>query len=342
MTPSPAGDATSATSANPVRTIFFGSGAFAVPILDSLATNRLVTLVAVVSVPDRPAGRGGRLTAVPVVTRARDLGLPILQPGRLREPGFVEALRGLHPMVGVLADFGRLVPEQLLAIPDRSFLNLHPSLLPRHRGASPIAATILAGDREGGVSLMQMDAGLDTGPIVAVARWPLTGTEIAPGLEARAAGSATALLAETLPGWLAGRIEARPQDERAATLTRPLRRADGQLDGRTPAVQLERRVRAFDPWPGTFIETARGRFAVHRASVHEAPDAAADRRDTRPVEPGTLVEDGAGIALGTVDGRLRIDEVQPAGGRPMSGEAWRRGRPGLIGTVVTEAAAQER
>jgi methionyl-tRNA formyltransferase len=338
VTPSPAGDATSAA---PVRTIFFGSGPFAVPILDSLATNPLVTLVAVVSVPDRPAGRGRRLAAAPVVARARELGLPVQQPARLRDPAFVQALRILHPRVGVLADFGRLVPEPLLEIPDRGFLNLHPSLLPRHRGASPIPATILAGDRESGVSLMQMDAGLDTGPIVAVSRWPLTGLETAPDLETRAAASAATLLEETLPGWLAGRIEPRPQDERTATLTRPLRRADGQIDGRTPAVQLERRVRAFVPWPGTFIGTALGRVAVLRASVHETQDPAADQPTVHAEAPGSLVEDGAGIALATTDGRLRLDEVQPAGGRPMSGEAWHRGRPGLIGSLVTEAPAPE-
>jgi methionyl-tRNA formyltransferase len=231
----------------------------------------------------------------------------------------------MGPALGVLADYGRLVPPAVLAIPPRGFLNVHPSLLPRHRGAAPIPATILADDPRAGVTLMAMDAGLDTGPIVAAAAWPLTGIETAPELEARAANEGAALLLASLPDWLAGRLAPRPQDDAAATLTRPLRREDGRLDGATPARLLERRARAYVPWPGTFVETERGRVAVHWTDV--APAEPGDRA-------GTLVEDGAGVALATVEDRLRLLEVQPAGGRPMSGEAWRRGHPGAVGATV--------
>jgi methionyl-tRNA formyltransferase len=237
----------------------------------------------------------------------------------------VEGLRSLAPALGVLADYGRLMPPAVLAIPPQGFLNVHPSLLPRHRGASPVPATILADDPRAGVTLMVMDAGLDTGPIVAAAAWPLTGAETAPELEARAATEGAALLLASLPDWLAGRLEPRPQDEAAATLTRPLRREDGRLDGATPARELERRVRAYEPWPGTFVETGQGRVAVHRVEV--APTEPGDR-------PGTLVEDGAGIALATVEDRLRLLEVQPAGGRAMPSEAWLRGHPSALGAGV--------
>jgi len=320
--PAPAGGG---RPGDPVRTIFFGSGAFAVPILDALVGDPASRIVAVVTAPDRPAGRRGTLTPVPVAALAQVHGLLLLQPTSLRDAAAVDALRSIGPALGVLADYGRLVPPAVLGIPPRGFLNVHPSLLPRHRGAAPIPATILADDPRAGVTLMAMDAGLDTGPIVSAAAWPLTGIETAAELEARAATEGAALLLASLPDWLAGRLAPRPQDEAAATLTRPLRREDGRLDGDTPARELERRVRAYVPWPGTFVETDFGRVAVHRAVV--APAEPGDR-------PGTLVEDGAGIALATVEDRLRLLEVQPAGGRRMSSEAWRRGHPGAVGTNV--------
>jgi methionyl-tRNA formyltransferase len=309
----------------PVRTIFFGSGAFAVSMLDALEGDPATDIVAVVTAPDRPAGRRGALSPVPVAARAKAHGLPVLQPSNLRDRVAVDALRSLEPALGILADYGRLVPPAVLAIPPKGFLNVHPSLLPLHRGASPIPATILADDARAGVTLMAMDAGLDTGPIVAAAAWPLTGTETAPALEARAATEGAALLLASLPDWLAGRLLARPQDEAGATLTRPLRREDGRLEGATAARELERRVRAYTPWPGTFVETDIGRIAVHRADV-----APAEPRD----RPGTLVEDRDGIALATVEDRLRLLEVQPAGGRPMPSEAWRRGHPSAVGATV--------
>jgi methionyl-tRNA formyltransferase len=309
----------------PVRTVFFGSGAFAVPILDALVGDPAAEIVAVVASPDRPAGRRGALSPVPVAARATALGLSLLQPARLRDAAAVEALRSLAPVLGVLADYGRLVPPAVLTLAPKGFLNVHPSLLPRHRGASPIPATILADDPRAGVTLMAMDAGLDTGPIVAAAAWPLTGAETAPELEARAASEGAALLLASLADWLAGGLAPRPQDEAAATLTRPLRREDGRLDGATPARELERRLRAYVPWPGTFVETDQGRVAVHRGEV-------------APTEPGdlagTLVEDGAGVALATVEDRLRLLEVQPAGGRLMSSDAWLRGHPSVVGANV--------
>lgn len=322
MSSSPRGDAEPGA---PVRTLFFGSGPFAVPILEALASSDVVELAAVVTTPDRPAGRGGRTSPVPAAVCARALGLRVVQPETLRDDATVATLAAFAPALAVLADYGRLVPQAVLDVPARGFLNLHPSLLPRHRGASPIAATILAGDTETGVTLIEMDAGLDTGPIVATSRWPVSGQETNPELEATAARRAADLLLESLPAWLAGRLPASAQEEHSATTTRLLRRADGWMDGRTPAVELERRVRAYAPWPGTFLETPSGRIAILRAEV------AASAEDD---EPGRLVADGDGLALATVEGRLRLVEIQPAGGRPMSAGAWRRGRSGIVGTAV--------
>lgn len=311
------------------RVVFFGSGAFGVPVLDALRTLPTLELVAVVSAPDRPAGRGQAQRATPVVTAARQAGIPLLQPAKLRDPAAVESLAALEPGLGVLADYGRIVPPAVLEVPERGFLNVHPSLLPRHRGASPIPAAIVAGDPETGVSIIEMTSGIDDGPVVAQVRVALAGDEAAPDLEADLAARGAELLAATIGPWLAGVAAARSQDEAAATMTRPLWREDGRLDPAEPAAILERHVRAFAPWPGSFVETDAGRLNVDRASVTES--SAGDR-------PAELVAAGDGLALATADGRLVLDEVRLAGTRRMSGAELRRGRPRLLGTVVSGAS----
>jgi methionyl-tRNA formyltransferase len=308
-------------SERPTRTVFLGSGSFAVPILEALADMTEVEVVVVVTAPDRPAGRGGRTTAVPVAERASLLGLDLLQPARLRAPDAMAEIAARQPRLGILADYGQIVPQALLDAFPSGLLNVHPSLLPRHRGASPIPAAILAGDRETGVSIIEMDAGLDTGAIVASMRWQLSGTETAPELQARASREGAALLRRTIPAWLSGSIVARAQADMGVTLTRPLRRSDGRLDPDGPAIVLERQVRAFQPWPGSFVETPGGRLIVWRAAA--APAAAGDPR-------GRLFVTADGeLALGTGEGRLILEEVQPAGRRRMTAAAFLRGRPTL-------------
>ena len=311
---------------DPARTVFFGSGSFAVPTLEALVAAPEVDLVGVVSAPDRPSGRRQVPTPTPVVARARQLGIPVLQPTRLRDEPTIRDLAALRPDLGVLADYGRIVPSAILELPRHGILNVHPSLLPRHRGASPIPATILAGDATTGVTLIRMDAGLDTGPIVAATSWPLEGNETAPELEARAAAEGADLVRRTLTAWLAGRLTTRAQDEAASSLTRPLRRADGRLDPRLPAAALERQVRALQPWPGTFVETALGPLKIWRAEAIRAPS-----DDPEALGLGTFGPP-PDLRLGTTDGDLLLAEVQPAGGRRMTGRELLLGRPALAGT----------
>jgi methionyl-tRNA formyltransferase len=308
--------------AEAARTIFLGSGSFAVPILEALVSSPATDVVAVISAPDRPAGRDAVVTPVPVAARARELGVPIIQPDRIRDLAAVKAVAALRPVLGVLADYGQIVPAAILDLPNRGILNVHPSLLPRHRGATPIPAAILAGDRETGVTLIRMDEGLDTGPIVAARRWALGGTETAPELEASAAKAGAELVAATLGPWLRGDLDPKPQQAEGVTLTRPLRREDGRLDVARSAEQLERQIRAYQPWPGSFLETPAGRLIVLRAAV--------DPGDAD--QPGRLVA-GRDLRLATADGWLVLDEVQPAGKRPMSGETYARGRPELRGSA---------
>ena len=319
------------SSGSRVRTLFLGSGGFALPILDVLVEAPEVELVGVVSAADRPTGRRAELTPVPVARRARELGLRLLQPARLGAPEAVAEVAALRPAFGVLADYGQIVPGSVLELPAHGILNVHPSALPRHRGATPIPATILAGDSVAAVTLIRMDEGLDTGPIVAQQWWALDGAATAETLEADAARRGAALVRHSLGGWLAGTLPATAQEDAGATLTRPLRREDGRLDPRRPAVELERQVRAYVPWPGTFVDTDLGRLIVHEAEVvDEAP----------PDDMlGTLVADGEGIALTTAAGRLRLRQAQLAGRRPTDAASLRRGAPGLIGQTVKAALA---
>ena len=273
--------------------------------------------------PNRPAGRGQATREAPVAVKARRLGLRVIQPGRVRSPESIEAIVGLAPTLGVLADYGQLIPAALLDVMPAGILNVHPSLLPRHRGASPVAAAILAGDRETGVSIFRMDEGLDTGPLVSTERVGLTGTENAPELEAALAGVGAELLRRTLGPWLGDQVRTRPQDDASATLTRPLKRDDGRLDPTRSAAALERQVRAYQPWPGSYLEVPT------RLVVWDAEVAPSERADT----PGALVQSGNEPALATADGRLRLAEVQPGGGRRMSGAAWLRGRPQLTASA---------
>ena len=315
-----------ASAESRVRAVFFGSGGFAVPILDALATMPGVHLEAVVSAPDRPVGRKAVLTPTPVTARARELGLPVLQPVRVRRPEAIEELRALAPDLVVLADYGQLIPRVLLDLPPRGFLNLHPSALPRHRGAAPIPATILAADAESAVTLIVVTEEMDAGPIVAAERLEVRPEDTAATLEERAAAAAAGLLRRALPEWLAGRLVARPQPAEGVTLTRPLRREDGRLDPTRSASELERQVRAYQPWPGGYLGLGEGRLIVCRA--HTAPSEPGDYA-------GRLVAAGRdGLAVATSAGRLILDEIQLAGGKRGSAAELRRGHPGLIGASV--------
>ena len=309
MSAGPAGDR--------VRTVYLGSGAFGIPALRRLAAHPRIELVGVVTAPARPVGRHATPTPTPIGALAVELGIePVLTPERLRAPGAIDLVLALRPELAVLADYGQVVPPALLELPHGA-LNLHPSALPRWRGASPIPATIAAGDAETAVSLMRMDAGLDTGPLLARERVALTGRETAPELEARMAELSAQLLERSLGPWLDGALPAVPQADEGVTVTRPLRRGDGRLDPTRPAVELERLVRAYLPWPGTDAQLGRERLIVSAARVEPGrPD------DT----PGALVREGPEPALATASGRLVLERVTPPGKRPMTGADWLHGR----------------
>jgi methionyl-tRNA formyltransferase len=296
------------------RICFLGTGRFGLPLLAAIAPRADALLV--VTQPDRPAGRGLQPGATPVARFARERGLDLATPGRLRSEAGRSAIGAFAPDGLLLAAYGQLIPADLLSIAPRQPLNVHPSLLPRHRGAAPVAGTILAGDNAGGVSLMIMVPQLDAGPVVA--RWPvqLTGREEAPELEERLARLAAEVVPPLLDRWGAGEeLPAQPQDERKATIVRPFRREDGRIDWRRDAIIIDRQVRALQPWPGAWTTLGDRRLHIRRA--RPVPGFAA-------VPAGALLPgDPPRVACGLDS--LELIEVQPEGRARMPAESWRRG-----------------
>jgi methionyl-tRNA formyltransferase len=241
------------------KIVFAGTAAFAVPSLKALVdAGHEIQLV--ITQPDRPARRGMKLTPPPVKVAAQEVGLQVFQPERIRDPEAVERIRQLQPDLLVVVAYGQIIPRSVLAIPKQGVLNVHASLLPRHRGAAPVAGAILAGDSETGVTIMRMDEQLDHGPLLATRETAIERGEAAPALSTRLAAIGAGLLVETLEG--IEEIEAVEQDHGAATVTRRLSREDGELEWEMGALEIDRRVRALQPWPGVTLPTKKGRIKV--------------------------------------------------------------------------------
>lgn len=298
------------------RTVFLGTPAFAVPSLeaaDRLCDRGALQLVAVVTQPDRPGDRG-RLSVPAVKARALAFGVPVLQPARL-DAAALREITSFRPELLVWAAYGNRIPQALLAAVNGRAVNVHASLLPRWRGAAPVAHAILAGDRETGVTLMEGTASLDEGPILAQERTPIDAAESAGDLTSRLAALGADLLERELPRYVGGELRGTPQDGSRATLAPKLTSRDGALDFARPAEELTRRVHAFTPEPGAWTTFHGERVVVAGASVSSGT----------PKEHGTLeIHDGRPeVAAGA--GWLRLELVRPAGKRTMRGEDWARG-----------------
>ncbi len=303
-----------------------GTPAFAVPALEALLNSRQHTLAGVVTQPDRPAGRGRQLVEPPVKAVARQAGVAVIQPARLRDPEALAQLQAWAPDVIVVAAFGQILKPTVLDLPPHGCVNLHASLLPRHRGAAPVAAAILAGDLETGVTLMRMDAGLDTGPIIAQQREPIRPDDTTASLAERLSQVGARLLVQALPAYLAGRLTPLPQDEAHATYAPQLKKDDGRLDFTRAAIELERRIRAFTPWPGAFAlwpgpAGAPAPLKILRAAVLDQTLGA----------PGEVAATPHGPAVACGQGALLLLEVQPPGKRSMPAADFARGARGFAG-----------
>ncbi len=311
--------------------VFLGTGDFGAPSLRALAGRHCV--VAVVTQPDRPAGRGNRLRASPIKVLAGELALPVLQPARLRHPDAIAELADQRADIFVVVAYGQILSRAVLDLPRHGCLNVHASLLPRHRGASPVHAAILAGDDRTGVTIMKMDEGLDTGAILVQSETQIGESETAGELHDRLACLAPGTLLETLDHIES--IRPRPQENALAMYAPKLSRDDGRIDWSRTSVEVVRHIRGMTPWPGALalLPHAGGHLAAKILRASEAPGVS-DR-------PGT-VQNSPGLVIAAGEGGVRILELQSAGGRALSAEEFLRGRklePGMVCGAIPSGEA---
>ncbi len=310
------------TGIGALRVVFFGTPDFAVPTLERMAGDARFNVALAVTQPDRPAGRGRHIEASPVKRAAERLGVPVYQPMNLRHQAAREPLASVGADLFVVAAYGLIFGPKTLAIPRLACINVHASLLPRYRGASPIPAAILSGDTRTGVSLMVMEKGLDTGPVIATSETTIEPNDTTASLTERLALVGADLAVESIPRFAGDELEPRPQPAVGASVVRPLVKADGWLDWSRPALVLERQVRAMWPWPRAWTTVGDAVLQIHTATT--AIEAAG-------TAPGSVLSSEQGLAVACGEGALRLSTVQAAGGRPMTGEALlvgRRVRPG--------------
>jgi methionyl-tRNA formyltransferase len=316
------------------RIVFMGTPEFALPTLERLATH--YPLVGVVTQPDRPAGRGRRMVASPVKEFALAEGIPLFQPERLRRMEAVERIRAWAPDLIVVAAYGQILRPSVLEIPRLGVLNVHASLLPRWRGAAPVQAALLAGDTVTGVTIMKLDEGMDTGPIVAKREVPILPGETGGELEARLAEIGAQLLLEVLPDYVAGLVQPQSQSQEGMTLAPRIPAEAAAIDWTCSAATLERHVRAFAPAPGAFTTLHGMRLKVLRGEA-----VAYDGHRVDAASPGTVFLWNKFPAVVTGEGALVLLQVQMAGKRPMNGDAFVRGRKDLLGAVLSSPGPGE-
>ena len=317
----------------PLRIVFMGTAELACASLAALADWPAATVVAVVTQPDRAKGRDLKLQPSAVKALALARQIPVLQPERARHEDFIAQLRALAPDLLVVAAYGQILPQAILDLPRHGCLNVHTSLLPKYRGAAPIQWAILDDQPETGVTLMKMDAGLDTGAIVAIAPTPILPTDNAQTLHDRLAELGARLLVETIPGYIRGEIIPRPQPADGSSYARKITKQDGALDWSQPARTLWNRLRAFTPWPGAFThlpaQPTPVLLKIWRAEIEPA----------RTGAPGEILQaDKAGLVIACGTGSLRVLELQREGGRRLNTADYLAGHPLSVGTKLIAAS----
>jgi methionyl-tRNA formyltransferase len=303
-----------------MRIVFIGTGEIGVPTLCALLSSPKHELLGVVTQPDKPVGRTQRIQAPPIKAKLAETTVPILQPARIRNDQAIEQLRALAPEVMVVMAYGQILPAGVLEIPRVACLNLHTSLLPKHRGAAPIQAAIVAGDAETGITIIYMDEGLDTGDLLLQRTLLLSPNETGRSLHDRLAQLASEALLTALDQLEAGSAARIPQDHDLATYAPKLTREDGKLDWREPAELIERKVRAFDPWPGAFTDLSDASGKLRKLKIFRASIVRYEHG-----EPGSISQPNDTFIVATGRGALRLDEVQLEGKRRMSAADFFRG-----------------
>jgi len=303
------------------KVVFMGTPDFALNTLQKLIEHHEV--LGVVTQPDRPAGRNRQLQPPPIKQLALQHGIPVLQPEKIRRPESIAELKQWQPDVYVVAAFGQILPQSVLDIPPFGSINVHASLLPRWRGAAPIQAVIRAGDTQSGVTIMKMDAGLDTGPMLTQRSIQLSIEETGQSLHDKLAVIGAELLIETLPGYLSGEIIPHAQDEKWVTYAPQIEKEEGNIRWEQDVVSIERLVRAFTPWPGTYSHWNGQQLKILSGTVVEGK-----------AEPGRVVQTRDGIAVGTGEGLFLLKRIQLAGRKAMTAEEFVRGQADFSGGTL--------
>ncbi len=303
------------------KIVFMGTPDFAVPTLQALIDHHEV--IGVVTQPDRPAGRNRKVRQSPIKEVAVANNIPVFQPEKLRKQEAVEELSQWQPDAYVVAAFGQILPQAVLDIPPHGSINVHASLLPRWRGAAPIHAAIREGDAQTGITIMKMDAGLDTGPMLSKRAIDIAPDETGETLHDKLAALGGDLLIDTLPGYFDGSITPQPQGDDEATFAPQIKKEEGQIDWTQPAERIERLVRAFTPWPGTFTHWNGTLLKVHGGEVRRGNAA-----------PGRVVTDGDGAAIGTGEELYRPAQLQLAGGKALAIEDFINGHQDFVGSAL--------
>lgn len=310
-----------------MRIIFMGTPEFAVPALEQLIADRH-QVCGIYTRPDRLSGRGQRAAAPPLKRVAQAMGLPVYQPTSLKDKAVIDEIRALGPDVIVVAAYGLLLPQAVLDLPRFGSVNLHPSLLPCYRGPSPVAAAILTGDWFTGVSVMLMAAGLDSGPVLSQAKVPITDSDTTATLSEKLSRVGAFMLGEVLVNLPQGGIIPRPQDESLATYSRAITKEDGKINWQTPARDIWRRVRAYQPWPGSFTYLGGKRLNI----LETAPS-----KEAVSAEAGQVVLlSGGAFGVQTSDGVLAVLQIQLEGKRVMPGAEFLRGQRHLVGARLPQ------
>jgi methionyl-tRNA formyltransferase len=308
------------------KIVFMGTPLFAVPSLEAVAALPDVEIIQVITQPDRPAGRGQTLQPSPVKAKALELGLPVWTPENLKKPEDVEKLREVAPDLMVVVAYGEILRQRVLDIPPLGTLNVHGSLLPRHRGASPIVGALLAGESETGVTIMVLDAGMDTGDMLTRRAIPILPHHTTGTLTPLMAQLGADLLAETIPQWVAGTLTPEPQNHSEATATRLIQKEDGDINWNEPAVTIERKIRAYAPWPGTYTSWNGELFKILGGVAVQFEG------EMNHPAPGTVERHGDVIAVSTGEGWLVLQQVQTAGKKPMDILIFVNGHKAFIGS----------
>lgn len=305
----------------PLRIIFMGTAELSCASLSALAADKNLHVLAVVTQPDKPKGRDLQLTPSPVKILAEKLNLPVLQPLKARDEKFIAELRELNPDLMVVVAYGQILPQSILDLPKFGCLNVHTSLLPKYRGAAPIQWAIADGEAETGVTIMQMDAGLDTGPVLSMRRTPILPADDSQILHDRLAQLGAELLAETIPDYVSGKIQPQPQPGTGSTYAAKIKKEDGQIDWKLPAQKIANRLRAFTPWPGAFaflaMEPKPQLLKILKVEVVEKSGGAGE----------VLLADKSGIIVGCGENALRILELQREGGKRLVAQQFLAGFP---------------